>query len=224
MKRNRLSTKKASIINAARKAATSNPFILYDFYEKLEEVMKAKSFEPSQIWNCNESGFSTDPNRCKVVAPIGKPGVKVTSGCGRENITVLATCCASGRALDPLIIFQGKIFQNIWKGSKSLPKTNYGVSENGWMTTEIFYDWFKEFIKQVTVRPLLLIYDEHLSHVSINVIEKAIEEDITILKFPPHVTDKLQPLDVTCFSPLKKKWNTLLVEKGNVLGPREILS
>ena len=50
------------------------------------------------------------------------------------------------------------------------------------------------------------------------------KKDITILKFPPHVTDKLQPLDVTCFSPLKKKWNTLLAERANVLGPRETIS
>ena len=35
---------------------------------------------------------------------------------------------------------------------------------------------------------------------------------------------KLQPLDVTCFSPLKRKWETLLAERGNVLDPRETLS
>ena len=49
LKRNRLSTKKATIISAARKAATSNPFIVYDFYEKLEEVMRKRSFESNQI-------------------------------------------------------------------------------------------------------------------------------------------------------------------------------
>ena len=59
---------------------------------------------------------------------------------------------------------------------------------------------------------------------SIQVIEKAIAENITILKFPPHVTDKLQPLDVSCFSPLKRKWEKLLAERGNVLGPRETIS
>ena len=73
-------------------------------------------------------------------------------------------------------------------------------------------------------RTLLLKCDGHLSHVSINVIEIAISEDITIVKFPPQVTDKLQPLDVNCFSPLKRKWETLLAERGNVLGPRETLS
>ena len=71
------------------------------------------------------------------------------------------------------------------------------------MTTAVFNDWFIEFSKEVKERPLLLIYDGYFPHVSINVIKIAISEDITIMKFPPHVTYMLQPLDVTCFSPLK---------------------
>ena len=86
-----------------------------------------------------------------MIAPIGKPGWKTTPGARRENITVLATCCASGQALDPLVIFQGKNFQNTWKGNKALPKTLYGISDNGWMMTDVFHDWFMEFINEVTV-------------------------------------------------------------------------
>lgn len=44
--------------------------------------------------------------------------------------------------------------------------------------------------------------DGHLTHVSLNFIEKAIEERITIVKLPAHITGKLQPLDVCCFGPL----------------------
>ena len=171
MKRNCQSTKKATIISSARKAAMCNPFIIYGFYEKVEEVIKNHKFVLAQIWNCDESGFPTDPSKCKVIAPIGKPGWKTTPGAGRENIIVLATCCASGQALDPLVIFQGKNFQNIWKGNKALPKTLYGISDNGWMMTDVFHDWFMEFINEVTVRPLLLIFDGHLFHVLIQVIE-----------------------------------------------------
>ena len=38
MKRNRLTHKKAEMISCARKSNTSNPFIIYDFYEQLEKV------------------------------------------------------------------------------------------------------------------------------------------------------------------------------------------
>ena len=37
------------------------------------------------------------------------------------------------------------------------------------------------------------------------VIEKSILENITIVKFPPHVTHLLQPLKASCFGPLKQK-------------------
>ena len=73
------------------------------------------------------------------------------------------------------------------------------------MTTEIFALWFENFVKQVKKRPLLVVYDGHLIHVSLNLIEKAMEEHITIVKLPPHITNKLQPLDVCCFGPLKRE-------------------
>ena len=48
----------------------------------------------------------------------------------------------------------------------------YGVSDNGWMNTQVFHQWFEKFCSQVTERLLLIIYDEHLSHISISLIEK----------------------------------------------------
>ena len=224
MDRQHLSMKKANMISAARKSTTANPFIIYDFYEVLEEVIAEKKLTPAQIWNCDESGFPTDPGKCKVISPIGETAYKITWGAGRENISTLAAVSASGRALDALIIFSGKNFQSTWKGNKSLPNTMFGVSSQGWMDTEVFLEWFNRFLVQVTERPLLLIYDGHLSHVSIALIEKAIEEDVMLLKLPPHVMDKLQPLDVCCFGPLKREWERLLNNRINVLGPRETIS
>ena len=47
MKRNRLShNKKAEMISCARKSNTSNPFIIYDFYDLLEKV-RANKQSPS---------------------------------------------------------------------------------------------------------------------------------------------------------------------------------
>ena len=38
MKRNKLSHKKAEMINTVRKASTSNTFMVYDFYNLIDEV------------------------------------------------------------------------------------------------------------------------------------------------------------------------------------------
>ena len=48
-----------------------------------------------------------------------------------------------------------------------------------------------------------------LCHISLDVVQLALKENVIILKFPPHVTDVLQPLDVSCFKPIKRKWEML---------------
>jgi len=50
------------------------------------------------------------------------------------------------------------------------PRTNalYGTSENGWMDTNLFNSWFKQGFLKWTARlprPLLLVYDGHMSHI-----------------------------------------------------------
>lgn len=87
------------------------------------------------------------------------------------------------------------------------PGTQISVSENGWMTSDIFYSWFENFCHSYTQRPILLIYDGHSTHINLKLIMKAREEHVTLLKLPPHTTDRLQPLDVCCFKPLKVKWD-----------------
>ena len=210
MKRNKLSFKKTNTISAACKSATSNLFIIYNFYDQLDEIITQNNLTPKQIWNCDDSRFLTDPQKCKVVSVKGEVAYKVTPGACRENITTLAVCNAVGRAMDPLIIFKGKNYQSSWAGNKGLPNIFYSLSESGWVTSGIFAVWFDKFCDEVKERPLLLLFDGHLTRVSVPVIERAMEEKIFILKFPPHVTDVLQPLDVACFGLLKREWERIL--------------
>ena len=123
MKRTHLSMKKAEMISIARKSATGNPFVIYEFYKMLSSLMKEKGFGPNQIWNCNESRFPSNPQRCKVIGKKGQRSFRVTCGAGRENTTTLSVCSAAGRALDPLVIFTGKNLQSSWRGEKALKDT-----------------------------------------------------------------------------------------------------
>ena len=98
--------------------------------------------------------------------------------------------------MDPVIINQGQNLQHSWRGDKALPNTFYGVSLKGWMTFEVMQSWFEQFIKLEKKRPLLIIFDGHLTHFYIDVMAMAIENNIILMKLPPHVTDIMQPLDV----------------------------
>ena len=80
------------------------------------------------------------------------------------------------------------------------------------MTTKIFEDWFASFTKAVKTRPILLLFDGHMTHLSAKTIELAVAEDISLVKLPSHCTDILQPLDVSCFNPLKSHYEKSSVQ------------
>ena len=117
-----------------------------------------------------------------------------------------------GEAMDSLIIFKGKNLQSTWLGKESLKDMYYGVSENSWITTSIFHDWFQRFVCKVEVRPILLLFDGHLTHLSSATVELALAENINLVKLPVHCTDVLQLLDVLCFRTLKAHYERFLTE------------
>lgn len=80
------------------------------------------------------------------------------------------------------------------------------------MTTVIFQEWFFKFTATVKERPLLLLLDGHITHLDMATIQHAKQNNVTIIKFPPHTTDVLQPLDVSCFKSLKNEWSIKLTE------------
>ena len=88
------------------------------------------------------------------------------------------------------------------------------------MDTDVLSEWFQEFANENQDRPLLLLFDGHFTHISLFVIKRAMEERNIIIKFPPHVTDVSQPLDVACFGPLKRPWELLLQEHVSTYGAK----
>ena len=213
MHRHGLALKKGGVMQIARKNVTSDPFVIYGFYDLLESEIERLGIRdrPECFWNLDETGFPSDPSKCKVVGSIGRKCIRVTCGANRENTTVLAVCCADGTAMDPLVIFKGKNLQSTWRGSHALPHVFYGVSESGWMTAEIFQSWFTKFVENTKhIRPLLLVFDGHMAHLSIETAMLAHAENISLPKLPPHCTDVLQPLDVGCFAPLKSYYQEAL--------------
>ena len=85
----------------------------------------------------------------------------------------------------------------------------YSTSPSGWMETENFLCWFNEVFLANT-RHLngnrLLFLDGHVSHMSIELIQCAIENKVTILSIPAHTSHVLQPLDVGVFKEVKSHW------------------
>lgn len=212
--RHRLSLKKMEALEKCRKLNTSDPFIIYEFYDLYEKKIKELKIEdkPTHIWNLDETSLCSDPSRVKLVSGVGQKAHRIQEGSGRENTTILGCCNAAGKVLPPLIVFQGSNLWSNWKGTHDLPGTFYACSEKGWMTTSIFNDYFIKFCREVKERPLLLLFDGHLTHLDIETANFARQNQVDIIKLPAHTTDILQPLDKSCFKTLKYNWDVSILK------------
>jgi hypothetical protein len=74
------------------------------------------------------------------------------------------------------------------------------------MTTELFTEWLKNVAAQTNAsiqNTVLLVMDNHSSHISLQSYLFCKENGICIVSIPPHKSHRLQPLDLTFSGPLR---------------------
>lgn len=178
------------------------------------------------VFNTDESGFKSDPSRLRGIGEKGKSLSRVSGGSGRESTTVLACVSASGAVMPPMVVFKDVAVQPRWVSDKAYLGTHYAVSKSGWMEGPIFLDWFsKAFLPQINdVRELkelsdqevVLLFNGHASHITLQLCRVALLNKITLIRFPSHLADKLQPLDKCVFVPIKTNWDKNLLNMENL--------
>ncbi|XP_052756945.1 uncharacterized protein LOC128202057 [Galleria mellonella] len=80
------------------------------------------------------------------------------------------------------------------------------ANPSGWVTDEEFYCFIQHVIHHVRPSkdtPILLLLDNHSSHLCVKTLDLAKQNGIVMLSFSPHCTHKLQPLDVSVFGSFK---------------------
>lgn len=82
LKRHGLTLKKGGMMQLARKSVTSDPFVIYGFYDLLEKVINDLGLadKPECIYNMDETGFPTDPSKAKTIGTKGVKTVRITHG------------------------------------------------------------------------------------------------------------------------------------------------
>ncbi|KAF2890997.1 hypothetical protein ILUMI_15176 [Ignelater luminosus] len=76
-------------------------------------------------------------------------------------------------------VVKGKSAMQNWLETRLITETAVSVTERGWMETALFHNCFRgEFLKNIgPQRPVLIIYDGHVTHISVEVIKVAQESD-----------------------------------------------
>jgi hypothetical protein len=148
-------------------------------------------------------------------------------------VTSIECIRASGSVLPPLFIFKGKQFPEHLRPYLLLNQkgTRLTMSSNGWTTNAIGLWWLKHhFIPNVGERVgkyCLLILDGHGSHLTPEFDQLCEENQIIAICMPPHASHLLQPLDVGCFSVLKRLYggavSTLMRNGVNTIDKEDFL-
>lgn len=101
-----LKVKKLEPLEICRRRATSDPFIIYGFYELLIATAEELNLisHPEKIYNLDESGFNHDPHHTEGIAGKGQKAHRVIQGCGKLNTSVMTCCAANGNFSVRLIV------------------------------------------------------------------------------------------------------------------------
>lgn len=176
------------------------------FYDNLSNLLEKYKFEAADIYNVDETGVTTVQKPNKIVAIKGTKQVgAVTSGERGTLVTVCTAVSAVGNTVSPLFIFPRKKFQAHFI-SNGPPGCIGEANGSGWMNEDTFLIFMKHFVKHVRPTPekkVLLLLDNHDSHLYVPTIEFCRANGVVLLSFPPHTSHKLQPLDRGVYGPFK---------------------
>ena len=203
-----------------QRAKCEDSGLIKSWFMRIQETIQNYGILMEDIYNMDETSFQMGvTSTAKVICGLEtkQSHAKALQPGNREWVTAIIAVNAAGWSLPPQIIFAAANHQSLWY--HDLPE-NYilSVSKNGWTTDELGIEWLKKVFEPSTAprtmgRYRLLILDGHGSHATAEFDRFCMEKRIIPLYMPPHSSHLLQPLDVSCFSPLKHLYGQRVQEK-----------
>ena len=195
------------------RAKASSEECVRKYFDELGAIFDKYDFtsRPEAIYNVDEKGLSQAHVAPKVVASRDSVPYEISSE--RSSVVTLLGCGnALGTFIPPYFVFAGARMRSELLDGCS-PGSDGSMSESGWSNGVLFQEYLdKHFLRYATpatpTRPLLLLYDGHKSHISPSLIEWAKEHNIVLFVLPAHTSHILQPMDVGCFGPFTKIFNS----------------
>lgn len=181
------------------------------FFDNLQKVLDRELFEAKDIYNVDETGVTTVQKPNRVVARKGIRQVGALTSAERGTlVTVTVAINPIGNSIPPMFIFPRLRYQDHFVRDGPIGSIGAG-NASGWMQEKEFVQFLQHFQKHTTSslsHKVLLLLDNHFSHISIQALDFCKENGIVVLSFPPHCSHKLQPLDRSVYGPFKKAVNS----------------
>ena len=196
-----------------QRALCEDPELISAWF-KLVHNMRAKyGIHDCDFYNFDETGFMMGVICASMVVTradrLGR-GKAVQPG-NREWATAIECINGEGWCLPPFLIVQGAYHLANWYTEGGLP-LDWAIkpTSNGWTDNETGLEWIKHFDKHTKSRTKgvyrMIVLDGHESHQSAEFEAFCKENNIITISLPTHSSHLTQPLDVGCFSALKKAY------------------
>ncbi|CAK1583568.1 unnamed protein product [Parnassius mnemosyne] len=168
--------------------------------------MQKYKFPPRNIYNVDETGVTSVQDSGKIVAEKSQKRVgSIICEERGQNVTAVCAMSATGQYIPPMFIYPRQRHSTALENDGPREAV-YRCSKNGWINEELFVEWLKHFTKYakpLESDPVLLLLDNHSSHISWNSYKFCKENHIVILSLPPHGSHRIQPLDISIYGPIK---------------------
>lgn len=168
------------------RASSFNKTNVEKFFSYLKTVYQRLHLEASDIWNVDETGMTTVQKPDRVVARRGFKQIgKLTSAERGTLVTLTVAVSAGGNTVPPFFIFPRVNYRDHFV--RDGPVGSLGdANPSGWMKEEHFVKFIKHFIHHARCskeRPVLLLLDNHKSHLSVEALDICKENGVTVLSF-----------------------------------------
>jgi hypothetical protein len=196
-----------------QRAKCEDPEIIGAWFDLFRNTIAKHGILESDVWNFDETGFLMGQisSTLVITSSDGRAKAKKIQPGNREWVTAIQGVRSDGEVIPPYVVVAGKTHLESWyRDSPFPPEWTIDLSETGWTNNRIGLDWVKHFDKHSRARTTgvkrLLVLNGHESHHSVEFEEYCKENNIITLCMPPHSSHLLQPLDVGCFSVLKRAY------------------
>ena len=192
------------------RATSFNKNNVQTLFKNYSLVSERHRFTPESIWNVDEIGCFTAQNLRKIIAATGvkQVGAMVSAECG-QLVTLCCAITALRNTIPPMFVFPRVHYKDNF--IKEAPTGTIGRAHpSGWMTSENFLEFLKHFVfyeRSIREKKVLLLLNNHQSHISLDAIDYTRENGVVLLSFFPHCSHKLQPLGRTVYGPFKRYCN-----------------
>jgi hypothetical protein len=200
--------RKTNLIKRSRALVTRTDVEqFFTYYTKAVE-----GIPPENLFNYDETNLRDDPGSRKCIFKKGVKYCERVMNHSKQAISLMLCGSAAGELLPPMVVYRATNLYTSWC-ERGPAGTVYSCTKSGWFDQFEFQKWFFELVLPKLKRRVgrkMLIGDNLSSHISPAVIDACQKNDIAFVCLPPNATDKMQPLDVAVFAPLKAAWRTIL--------------